>query len=310
MTKMVHRTFVLLAVYSLISTFPFSTLASSSSSGSGGSSPTIGGGKGAQVNSVILDKSYEEIRKLQAKTLKFGGSDFDHSHKSWSQILGSTVVFNTEKTKSQINYKKVDRESLRAYLTSLSDITEDQFKLFSSAEKLSFLINAYNAFTVSLILEHYPVKSIKSIGGLFRSPWKTTFIQLRGQLVTLDKIEHDWIRGNSELMDPRIHFALNCAAIGCPALQEQAFTPGNLQQLLQDGLVNFLKDKNRNRFDSEKGRFEISAIFDWFSSDFQNVRQYLIKNTETVWPSEWKTALDKGAPIRFLDYDWDLNDVP
>lgn len=305
----VNRLTVFLKNLLLVFLLPSAALGSSSSSGGGGASPTIGGGKGAQVNSVILDKSYEEIRKLQATTLKFGGSNFDHTHKSWDDLLKSTVAFNSEKTKSQISYKKIDREILRGYLADLSSISEDQFRLFSKAQKLSFLINSYNAFTVSLVLEHYPVKSIKSIGGLFRSPWKTTFVPLRGQLVTLDKIEHEWIRADQELMDPRIHFALNCAAIGCPALQDKAFTPDNLESLLQSGLVNFLTDSSRNRFNPEKNRFEISAIFDWFKDDFKDVRKYLVQNTESIWPTAWKEALKSGSPIQYLDYDWDLNDA-
>ncbi len=296
----------ILTLFLIIS--PTVTSASGSSSGSGGASPTIGGGKTATVVTTALEKSNETIRKKNfADIQKPGVSNFnqsfdqrfDHRHAVWSDLLKSHVKYNSDRTSSTIDYQNINTDKLGLYLKSLSGLSDTDFIRFTKQEKLAFLINAYNAFTVSLVKEHLPLKSIKSIGGVFRSPWKISFIQLRGQLVNLDRIEHEWIRGNPELMDPRIHFALNCASIGCPALRAEAFDADQLDAQLTDSTVQFLKDPSRNRYRKEKNVLEVSALFDWFQEDFGDVRLFLKKYG----------VFAEGSNLKYLPYDWDLNDT-
>ena len=129
---------------------------------------------------------------------------------------------------SQLRYAGMaaDRAALKAYLDSLSAVPAASFQAGSPAQQMAFLINAYNAFTVELILTRYPdLTSIKELGSLLQSPWKPKWIPLLGGKVSLDEIEHEMLRAKGRYKDPRVHFAVNCASIGCPALREEAFVP-------------------------------------------------------------------------------------
>ena len=182
------------------------------------------------------------------------------------------------------------------------------------AQRLSFLINAYNGFTIELILKNYPVKSIRKIGSFMQSPWKISFISLLGKTMSLDEIEHGLVRQKGVYDEPRIHFALVCASVSCPSLQNKAFTSDKLEFMLEKGVVDFLSDKTRNRYSHRKKIFEVSKIFKWYEDDF-NVKygsvikllntygKYLIKNEKEL-PLAAKTD-----GIKYLDYDWNLNDT-
>lgn len=115
----------------------------------------------------------------------------------------------------------------------MSRVDQLEFDQWSTRQQLAFLINAYNAWTVELILEKWPdIDSIKDLGGIFSSPWRKEFISLLGEKRSLDNIEHDLIRGSGRYQDPRIHFAVNCASIGCPALRAEAYTGAKINQQL------------------------------------------------------------------------------
>jgi len=180
---------------------------------------------------------------------------------------------------------------------------------------MAFLINAYNAFTVELILTGYPkLKSIKELGSLISSPWKKSFFKLLGEPRTLDWIEHEQLR--PKYQDPRIHTAIVCASIGCPALRPEAFTPDRLESQLEDGMRRFLGDRTRNR--SSAGKLEVSSIFKWFREDFEQGHQGF-NRLEDVF-ARYAMQLSADAAVQdqlrarrltpvFLDYDWSLNDV-
>lgn len=241
---------------------------------------------------------------------------FDQSHSAWNSLLEKHVVMLNEGRASKVNYSdfKKDVAMLDMYLTGLSSVSLNNYNLWRENQKLAFLINAYNAFTIKLILEHYPVKSIKDIGSFFKSPWKIEFISLFGKTVSLDDIEHGMIRLKGVFDEPRIHVALVCASVGCPALKNAAFTSENLENLLESGLVSFLSDKSRNRFNCKKGVFQVSKIFKWYGGDF-NLRygsvygllkkydRYLVHND-----SERLIISQKKVKIEYLDYNWNLND--
>ncbi len=150
-------------------------------------------------------------------------ADFDHAHQKWDQILKQYTTRKGNQVYFKYKELKENEVILFSYLKQLESISNKKFEDFSEDQKLAFLINAYNAYTIQIILKNYPIKSIKDIsGGLFSSgPWKIEFISLLGRKMSLDNIEHDTIRKNFN--EPRIHFAVNCASIGCPSLLQEAF---------------------------------------------------------------------------------------
>ena len=151
---------------------------------------------------------------------------FDHSHAAWSPLLSKHVVPITGGNASQFQDTglRVDRPALKACLDGLSAVPRPEFEAWSRPRRLAFLINAYNAHTVELILTRYPnLKSIKDLGSLVQNPWRKKFFQLPGQLTSLDGIKQDMPRQRGVYDDPRIHCAVNCASIGCPMLREEAY---------------------------------------------------------------------------------------
>jgi Protein of unknown function, DUF547 len=211
-----------------------------------------------------------------------------------------------------------DRAALKSYLDALSGVSGAEFKGWAKPRQMAFLINAYNAFTVELILAHYPVKSIKDIGSdLFNNRWKRRFFKLLGQDSYLDQIEHEILRKPGNYDEPRVHFAVNCASIGCPMLREEAFVAERLEAQLEEQTVRFLSDRTRNRV-SAQGRLEVSKIFDWFKEDwtsgYQGIKSresYFAKYARLLTDSaeHQKLVAEGRAPISFLDYDWTLNDL-
>ncbi len=238
---------------------------------------------------------------------------FDHGR--WDTLLKEHVTPLRGGVATAVDYNGMDtdRQDLQGYLNALSAVTAAEFQQWPSDEQLSFLINAYNAFTVELILLEGQPDSIRDIGNIFSGPWDKEFFSLLGQPRTLDEVEHEMIRGNPELMDPRIHFAVNCASIGCPALRPEAYTADRLAAQLQDSAVKFLSDTQRNRFNADSNALEISKIFDWYEGDFEDaagsVAEYLLPYADQlgVPAALRKTLKEDNIRIRHLDYDWQLN---
>ena len=175
---------------------------------------------------------------------------------------------------------------------------------------MAFLINAYNAFTVEKILTRYPdLKSIRDFGTVFGNPWKDKFFTLLGRESFLDQIEHETLRKPGAYNEVRVHYAVNCASIGCPMLREEAYTADRLDRQLDEQAARFLSDRSRNRFAG--GNLEVSKIFDWFKEDFGVREQYFSKYARLLadGPDAQKAVAEGRAPITFLEYDWSLNDV-
>ena len=242
---------------------------------------------------------------------------FDHAHRGWDALLKKHVVLLPGKSASQVRYAEFakDRAALKAYLGALSAVAEAEFQGWPKAQQMAFLINAYNGFTVALILTRYPkLASIRELGSTFQSPWKKRFFTLLGQQRHLDWIEHEQLR--PLYADPRVHTAINCASIGCPALRPEAFVPTRLDAQLDDGMQRFLADRTRNRMAA--GKLQVSSIFQWFAEDFtQNRGGYAsVKDLFARYADELADApADRAAirartvPITYLDYDWALNDL-
>lgn len=239
-------------------------------------------------------------------------------HHEWDELLNSHVQTINDGHSTVADYAgfQADRAQLDKYLTTLSEVTQAQFDRWSGDEQLAFLINAYNAYTVALILTDYPgLASIRELGGFFSSPWEKEFAPLLGDSRSLDYIEHTLIRGN--FSEPRIHFAVNCASIGCPALREEAYTGPSLNTQLEAQTRRFLADRSRNRL--RDGSLEVSKIFSWYREDFaqgwqglDSLNDFLAHYQAALGLSEaQQQALRNGnIDIEFLDYNWDLNDRP
>lgn len=235
---------------------------------------------------------------------------FDHRHAAWTALLGRHVSWLDAGHASVVDYPgfAAQRQELDAYLGMLSAVSPDEYRRWQRDQRLAFLINAYNAFTVKLVLDHYPVDSIKDIGGWFRSPWQQAFIPLLGQEVSLDEIEHEMIRAPGAFDEPRIHFAVNCASVGCPALRDEAFVAERLDQQLADSQARFLSDRSRNRYDAQRQRLQVSKIFDWYGADFASkwgsLEAYLLRQRASLGLASNPADLR----IDYLDYDWRLNE--
>lgn len=241
------------------------------------------------------------------------------SHDAWDALLQKHVEVVNQGFSTRANYAgfKTDKAKLDAYLSSLSGVSKSTFSSWPKADQLAFLINAYNAFTVDLILTKYPdLESIKELGSWLQSPWKKEFFTLLGQKGTLDWVEHTLIRGGDTYKEPRIHFAVNCASIGCPPLLERAFTGEKLEAQLEAQTQRFLKDRQQNRIEGK--RLMVSSIFKWYEEDFEkgwggysSLSSFLVKYADELALTDAQRAALKQEDliIRFLDYDWGLNDV-
>ena len=239
---------------------------------------------------------------------------FDHTHAAWDALVKKHVVLSGGGKASQVRYADFanDRTALKAYLEALSKVTETEFAGWSREQRMAFLINAYNAFTLEKILTRYPnLKSIRDFGTVFGNPWKDKFFKLLGHDAYLDQIEHEMLRKPGAYNELRVHYAVNCAAVGCPMLREEAYTADKLERQLEEQAVRFLSDRSRNRFNPEGGRLEVSKIFDWFKEDFGVREQYFARYAKLLAeaPEQQKAVAEGKAALAFLEYDWSLNDA-
>ncbi|EAT17232.1 DUF547 domain-containing protein [Desulfuromonas acetoxidans] len=243
---------------------------------------------------------------------------FDQHHTQWTDQLQKYVVWVRDGMASEVDYMawQKDRGALTRYLQQVSAVPEREYQRWSRNEQLAFLINAYNAFTVELVLQNYPVDSIKEIGSWFSSPWKRRFFMLFGEECSLDDIEHRMIRGRYGFDEPRIHFALVCASVGCPALLDEAYIAIDLDRQLDEAVSRFLSDRQRNRFNVTTGRLEVSSLFDWYSRDFIGFRGgETLKDFFRPYAQRLsgdlvgQKQIGQGRVLlEFLPYDWNLND--
>ncbi len=227
-----------------------------------------------------------------------GPPNVDHS--LFTQLLKKYV-----NEKGFVNYKGFKREQgeLRKYLNLLS--TNPPTDQWTRNDQMAYWINAYNAFTIELVLNHYPVKSIKDIGSLIKipfvtTPWAGKFFKIGGEPTSLDTIEHGILRKKFD--DPRIHFALVCAAVSCPPLRNEAYVGNQLDAQLNAQGRLFFNDPAKNVVAA--GRVSLSKILDWYGGDFK-------KNGQTVakWVNQYATTkMSDNASVSYQDYNWALNE--
>lgn len=247
---------------------------------------------------------------IQAETPN--STSFDHSHAAYTELLQKHVVVYDEGRRSVVDYAALqkDEPALNAYLQNLADVSVDQYRSWSEDQQLAFLINAYNAFTLELIVDHYESfasgerESIRDLGGLFYSAWEREVVELLGKMRTLDWVEHKTIRVYFD--EPRIHAALVCAAMSCPKLRAEAYTPTTLDAQLDDQMRTFLSDRSLNGIDAQ-GLY-LSRIFDWYEEDFGDLRDYMRQYADVLADDKAeREALMGDIRIRYTDYNWNLN---
>lgn len=223
------------------------------------------------------------------------------THEDWDSLSKKHITAD-----GLVNYKgfQNDRKKLDAYLQKLSEHHPND-KNWSKEEQLAYWINAYNAFTVQLILDNYPIESIKDITSgpsiaFINSPWDIKFINIEGAEYDLNNIEHNFLRKRWE--EPRIHFGVNCASISCPVLPQFAFTADKIYEQLDEQGRRFLNDPSKNKITANS--IQISKIFKWFSGDFEKngtLIDFLNKFSDT--------QINADAEIDYLEYDWGLNEA-
>jgi hypothetical protein len=222
------------------------------------------------------------------------------SHQLWNELLKSNV-----KPDGLVDYKGFVREKpkLEKYLKLLSENAPDR-KTWSKNEQLAYWINVYNAYTVKLIVDFYPTKSIRDLGPRIKIPlikdvWHYKFFKLAGVEMCLDEVEHSILR--KEFEEPRIHFAINCASVSCPPLLNEAFVATNLENQLTRVATTFINDPTRNKISSQSA--QLSSIFSWFKGDFTK------KGTLIEFLNRYaKVKLSPNARITFMEYNWNLNE--
>jgi len=218
-------------------------------------------------------------------------------HGLYGELLQKYVV------KGEVDYQgfKIEEAKLDQYLNILE---KTETKKLSPNEQFAYYINAYNAWTIKLILSAYPgLKSIRELGNVIKSPWKKKIARIDGDVLTLDNIEHDILR--PRFKDPRIHFAVNCASKSCPPLRSEPYEADVLDKQLREMTELFINNPERNRL--EGNTLYVSRIFKWYAEDFNDdILEFFVKYAR----GELMDALRKHRKeikVKYLEYDWSLN---
>ena len=285
---------------------------------------------------------FNQVKRLARYTLTTGSlllslfsmvlhaADFDHSYNNFDQLLSEVVQMSDDKKQTRVNYQQlsVKKDTLQTSLSAFSDVSKSQYDEWDKQQQLSFLINAYNGFTLKLIIDNWNefkqgnAKSIRDLGSLFTTPWEKKFFTLFSEKHNLDDIEHEMVR--KWFKEPRIHAALVCAAVSCPPLRDEAFVSSKLTAQLDSQMQLFLADNSRNEIktNGQKGEASLSSIFKWYRGDFEKGDEGFNSLFDLL--SVYSDALVEGDdsaqaqrniiksadyPITFKDYDWRLNDV-
>ncbi len=235
------------------------------------------------------------------KTVK----DFDSKSKPVSHAIFDSLLRNHVNNEGYVNYKGFIKDSaqFKSYLDLLSQ-NHPNDKNWSREERLAYWLNAYNAFTIKLICDHYPLKSIKDVKKgipLVSDTWTIDFIKIESQTYNLNNIEHGIVR--PKFGDPRVHFALNCASRGCPPLLNEAFVADKLNNQLDAQAKAFINDGVRNKI-TLTDKAEVSKIFSWFAGDFKKTDPSVIAFLNRF----SKVKLKENANLNYSDYDWNLNE--
>jgi hypothetical protein len=225
----------------------------------------------------------------------FSPSMSGQNHTAWTSLLKKHV-----KQDGLVDYIEFQKE-IKSLDNYLLDLRNTNPKMLSFHEAKAFWINVYNAFTIKMILDNYPIKSIMDIKYGNNSAWDHPFINISGKNYTLNEIEKNILMGIYK--DPMIHFGINCAAKGCPPLRAEAYKGSNVDQQLKQQAIIFLENKSWNRFDGST--WKLSKIFEWYSSDFESDSGSLEAFIQKI----TKVKTRPIPNIKYLEYNWALNSM-
>ncbi|MBC7397041.1 MAG: DUF547 domain-containing protein [Bdellovibrionales bacterium] len=251
------------------------------------------------------------IGTTPSQALESGEALFSHTDQ-----LMKTYVIPVGEHQSKVDYTKLKahRSELDSLVKEYEAVPLDAFKAWSQKKQIAFLIDAYNVMTFKLIVDNYPVSSIRNIGGLFVSnfsnQWKKKFFNiLGGKAETLDTIEQDILR--KEYHENRIHFALVCASKSCPPIRNEAYVEAKLEQQLNDQRKKFIQDPERNLYKDDVQLLNLSMIFKWYRSDFveneEQIKQWIAPFISDDVKVQARIK-EQATRIRYLDYNWNMND--
>lgn len=254
---------------------------------------------------------------------------FDHT--IWDELLREHVHMINQGQASRVYYAgfALYHGQLRKYLDQLSKVRKSDFSDWDKSEQLAFLINAYNASTVEMVLRSYSsIATLRAFApvsfswkyrliSMLKNQRELNFISLFGEFLSLNDLEEGMIRRPGNYDEPRIHFALNRASIDCPALRNRAYTGIELEEQLEAATHAFLSDRSRNRYNEEAAKLEVSEIFDWYAEDFERgwrgwsslaqfFAHYRDSLADTPHAKELLTA--ENLDIKFLEFNWVLNE--
>ncbi|MBT5903101.1 MAG: DUF547 domain-containing protein [Opitutaceae bacterium] len=262
------------------------------------------------MNPAKLIRSFGVVLLLlgAGQVAKSDGAD----HQIFSSVLQEFVKDGLVNYAALRNEKRLDQ-----YLDQLDRTYPAQYA--TEAERLALWINAYNAYTLKLVADDYPIKSIHDLGTggriigwlLNRSPWDIRFAKVGGEAYTLNEIEHEILRVRFD--EPRIHFAIVCAAVSCPPLRAEAYFPDRLDEQLEEQARQFIADVRSNRFDLNSQRAEVSPIFSWFDEDFGENDAEILDYIAKLAPAEVSKSIlenPRDWSLGYSHYDWSLNDQP
>lgn len=228
-------------------------------------------------------------------------------HGAWDRLLGAHLRMGADGI-ARFAYGEVGAAGRRALKDYIAGLAAARIGALARAEQFALWVNLYNALTVDVVLDHFPVRSIRDIDispGLFADgPWGRKLAAVDGEKVSLDDVEHRILR--PIWRDPRIHYAVNCASLGCPDLQPRAFTAANAEALLEAGAAAYVNHPRGARFDD--GRLVVSSIYRWFSEDFGGSDASTIAHLRRYARPALAERLAEARRIADHDYDWRLND--
>lgn len=283
----------------------------------------------AQEDSLTIVKHSLLVLLLWVTSNTVSAARFDHA--ILDELLRQHVYRVNEGKASVVDYLNFSghRGQLNTYLSQLSQVKKSDFSDWDKSEQLAFLINAYNAFTIDIILKTHSIvpraryykpanlyQKSKLIAKI-ENQQKIIFIPLLGEILSLEQLENDFIRKPGSYNEPRVHFALNRASIDYPALQNRAYSGINLEQQLESATRAFLSDRSRNRFDEETGKLEVSELFNWYAADFKHswqgwsgLSQFFMHYRDSLADTEYANELlaADNFYIRFLEFNWILNE--
>ncbi|MGB2691305.1 MAG: DUF547 domain-containing protein [Thermodesulfobacteriota bacterium] len=283
---------------------------------------------GIVLTALIIQPSQNSITIMSYGLEEVKPNNFDHSYSSYNMLLNQYVE------DAKVNYEGFisQRAEFAAFLRTLGSVDENDFQTWTEEQKLAFWVNAYNAFTIKAIIDHYPIERSFSLVGIFYAPsnsilqikgvWTKLQFRAVGKMVTLEEIEHEILR--KEFNEPRIHMAINCASISCPDLSSEAYTPDKLEEQLAQASVRFVNNPQKGvSVNQDNRKVKFSKIFKWFGEDFIKnygntslYNNYSLKenailsfSTEYIESEKIKQYLmNNKLKLGYLGYDWHLNE--